>query len=368
MIPPARFCGHDLLLFRGEQPIFARLSFELAPGGALTLVGPNGSGKSSLLRLMAGLLEASSGALRWGETIIRPGEEHGARLAYLGHLDAIKPSLTVAEHLAFHAGGAVSAGALDALDLRHLAETPGRLLSAGQRRRVALTRLLIRPAPLWLLDEPTNGLDRASVERFRVLAACHRAAGGMIVASTHVDLGLSDAQTLDLGDFPPILYDDEDELAAGRASAPIIAVIGLALALIGMALPAVAAPDPASPPADSAPHAAPEKHSLPKPPPLAQTPSTKSKPAPTSVDTKSLGQTLLNEILPGQTLATKPAATAPTPPETRPLTRPQRRAFSPHTLPAAQALPPRKTPQLVPMKPISGGTTIAPIAPIGSTR
>jgi heme exporter protein A len=230
----ARFHGEKLACLRGEHLVFAALDFALEPGGALLLVGPNGSGKSSLLRLMAGLIRPASGKLRWGDEIVSPGEDHGRRLAYLGHLDAIKPSLTVAEHLSFHralapsplplsrqgrGGSAVPpapsplagegrgegavAFALDALDLTDLADTPGRLLSAGQRRRLSIARLLARPAPLWLLDEPTNGLDEASLARFRALVAAHREAGGLVVASTHVDLGLTDAARLDLAEFAP---------------------------------------------------------------------------------------------------------------------------------------------------------------------
>lgn len=204
----ASFRGEKLACLRGEQLVFAGLDFALEPGGALLLTGPNGSGKSSLLRLMAGLIRPATGTLFWGDQKVSAGEDHAGRLGYLGHLDAIKPSLTVSEHLAFHARlGAKAADipfALDALDLTDLAETPGRLLSAGQKRRLALARLLARPAPLWLLDEPTNGLDDASLARFRALVAAHRSTGGLVVASTHVDLGLEDATRLDVAQFAPV--------------------------------------------------------------------------------------------------------------------------------------------------------------------
>src|SRR5690348_16180992 len=160
------FTGSDLACWRGERLVFRGLSFALGPGGALVLVGPNGSGKSSLLRMMAGLLPPLSGTLAWDDRPVATDREaHRARLGYLGHLDAIKPGLTVREHLAWHAAlgevpheSAHLDAALSALGIAALADSPGRQLSAGQRRRVALARLALRPAALWLLDEPTVGL------------------------------------------------------------------------------------------------------------------------------------------------------------------------------------------------------------------
>jgi heme exporter protein A len=193
--------ARDLACLRGERVVFAGLSFTLEAGGALLLVGANGAGKSSLLRLLAGLLHAAEGALLWGvEPALADRAEHAKRLRYLSHQDALKPALTARENLLFFArlwGGEVEA-ALAALDLGPLAELPARVLSAGQRRRLALARLALAPAPLWLLDEPTVGLDTASVGRLGALLARHRAGGGMVIAATHLPLPLPGATELRL--------------------------------------------------------------------------------------------------------------------------------------------------------------------------
>ena len=201
------FEGRDLTCIRGERCVFAELSFALAAGGALVLTGPNGSGKSSLLRLMAGLLSPAQGTLLWGGAAVgQDPEAHRGRLAYLGHLDAVKPVLTVGENLAFWDGledraGAGPAEALAQVDLGHLTEVPGQLLSAGQKRRLALARVLAGPAELWLLDEPTVGLDRDSVVRLTAAVAAHRDKGGLVVVATHVLVDLPSAEILDLGAF-----------------------------------------------------------------------------------------------------------------------------------------------------------------------
>ena len=185
------FEGRDLLCVRGERRVFEGLSFALAAGGLLVLTGPNGSGKSSLLRIMAGLLRPAAGALLWDGAPVRDDPDaHAARLQYLGHLDAVKPVLSAAENLMFwaalHGGGAAEVTrALEAYDLGALAEVPGRMLSAGQKRRVALARLLAAPAEVWLLDEPTVGLDAASLARLTGAIAAHRARGGRLVVATH---------------------------------------------------------------------------------------------------------------------------------------------------------------------------------------
>jgi heme exporter protein A len=205
------FQGRGLDCLRGERRVFAGLEFSILPGGLLVLTGANGSGKSSLLRIMAGLLRPAGGTLTWdGAPVTDDPEAQAARLHYLGHLDAVKPVLTVAENLAFwaafHAGadaGATAgvATALAAFDLTALAEVPGGMLSAGQKRRVALARLLAAPAEIWLLDEPTVGLDTPSLVRLGAAIAEHRATGGRVVAATHAALNAPDAETLDLGDF-----------------------------------------------------------------------------------------------------------------------------------------------------------------------
>jgi heme exporter protein A len=193
--------GQELACWRGERAVFAGLSFRLEPGGALLLTGPNGAGKSSLLRLLAGLIRPSEGRLLWdGADALADRIGHATRLRYLAHDDALKPSLTARENLDFHArltGGAV-APALAALGLADLGELPARVLSSGQKRRLALARLALAPAPLWLLDEPTVGLDAASVERLGALLAAHRGRGGMVMAATHLPLPLPDAGELRL--------------------------------------------------------------------------------------------------------------------------------------------------------------------------
>ncbi len=177
-----------LVAIRGDRLVFGPISFSVEPGGALLLVGPNGSGKSTLLRLLAGLGRAEAGSVSWnGEDALADRTGHGARIAYIGHQDAVKPGLTAAENLGS------DASALSALGLQRLADLPARMLSAGQKRRLALARLLTRSAPIWLLDEPTLGLDTASVARFGTMLATHRASGGIVVAATHLPLPLPDA-------------------------------------------------------------------------------------------------------------------------------------------------------------------------------
>ena len=205
------FSGIDLACQRGGRVVFAGLDFTLASGGAVVLLGPNGSGKSSLLRVLAGLLRPAFGRLDWdGQPVLDDPEAHNARTHYLGHHDAVKPVLSVAENLRFwaqlhdphaeRAGRAVEA-ALDRFGLAHLAGIPGKMLSAGQKRRTNLARLLAAPSPLWLLDEPTTALDKASIAALEQVLADHRAQGGMVVLSTHADIALPGATTLFLDRF-----------------------------------------------------------------------------------------------------------------------------------------------------------------------
>jgi heme exporter protein A len=193
--------AEDVAVFRGERLLLRDLSFTVASGGALVLAGPNGSGKSTLLRLLAGLVRPAAGRVSWDgiDALVDPAR-HGRRVAYVGHQDAVKPGLTVTENLRFAAAvsGRPIAGALSALGLEALADLPARMLSAGQKRRLALSRLALSDAPLWLLDEPTLGLDTGSIERFGRLLAAHRAGGGIVVAATHVPLPLPDAAGLRL--------------------------------------------------------------------------------------------------------------------------------------------------------------------------
>ena len=200
----ACFEAHDVACIRGERPVFSGVSFRLARGGALALVGPNGAGKSSLLRILAGFLKPAGGALNWDGTPVEDDwAAHRGRLHYVGHLDAVKPALTVAENLdgwaRFRGAARAAPGALAALGIEGLADVPGRYLSAGQRRRLALARVLATPAPLWLLDEPTVTLDADAAARVDAMIAAHRADGGMAIVATHGEIALDDAQRLDLG-------------------------------------------------------------------------------------------------------------------------------------------------------------------------
>jgi heme exporter protein A len=200
----AQFEGLDLACRRGEAMIFEAVEFTLGPGDALWLAGPNGSGKSSLLRMMAGLLAPAGGVLRWdGKSIAADREGHRGRLRYLGHLDAVKAHLSVAENLAFWADywgidrGSIGP-ALQRLGLARLAEATGRRLSAGQRRRLALARLALAPAALWLLDEPSAALDAAGMKLLGELIAECRRGGGIVVFSSHDTLPVSAGLRLDL--------------------------------------------------------------------------------------------------------------------------------------------------------------------------
>jgi heme exporter protein A len=192
-----------LAAFRGERLVFRDLNFVVPAGGALLLLGANGAGKSTLLRLLAGLLRPASGQIVWnGADVFADLATHGTQVGYLGHQEAMKAGLTPTENLRFAAATGAGRGAipeaLAALRLTPFADLPARLLSAGQRRRLALARLLLTGAKLWLLDEPTLGLDTASVALFGAMLAQHRAAGGMVVAATHLALPLPGADELDL--------------------------------------------------------------------------------------------------------------------------------------------------------------------------
>jgi heme exporter protein A len=227
------FSGTGIACIRGERLVFAGLAFRIERGGALVLVGPNGSGKSSLLRIMAGLTRPDVGTLRWdGLDILVHPDVHRARVHYVGHADAVKPALSVLENLRFWAallsgsgqptttpaatpaaaatnatGAAPGAAevrarrAMDALGIGHLADVPGRFLSAGQRRRVSLARIVAVPAPLWLLDEPRTALDADASRRLDEIVAAHRDAGGMVAISLHAGERPQGAAVLDLAAF-----------------------------------------------------------------------------------------------------------------------------------------------------------------------
>lgn len=226
---PPFFAGRDLASLRGGRLVFAGLDFAVPAGGALRLVGPNGAGKSTLLRLMAGLLRPFAGGLYWhGRPVAEAPDDHRLAAAYQGHADTVKPALTMLEALSFWAGLAPDAegggrqarerarAALAADGLEGLAHVPGRYLSSGQRRRLALARLAVDPRPLWLLDEPTVGLDVAAVARLEERLAAHRAGGGLVVLATHTPIALPGADTLDLAEFvvPPDRADAFDDALA----------------------------------------------------------------------------------------------------------------------------------------------------------
>ena len=198
-----RFGAHRITCVRGERLVFKDLDFTLGAGGALILRGPNGSGKSSLLRLATGLLRPEAGVINWdGEDIAKDLATHRTRLHYVSHQDPVKSAFTVAENVEFWAamGGRREAthDALVQLGIEDLADVPARYLSAGQRRRVNLARLVAARAPLWLLDEPTVGLDDAAVAALGRIVADHRARRGMVMVATHLDLGLEGADVLTL--------------------------------------------------------------------------------------------------------------------------------------------------------------------------
>jgi heme exporter protein A len=203
--------AEDLACRRGERLVFTGLSFRLPPGGALILTGSNGSGKTSLLRIVAALLAPAAGRLAWGATPIeKDPAAHRANLHFIGHQDAIKSALTPREMLVFWLalrGFAASRAApaigraLSAFALDRAADWPCRWLSAGQRRRLALTRLVVAPAALWLLDEPMSTLDDDGRRRLEGLIADHRAGGGRVLMSTHTPVALEHGQSLALDKF-----------------------------------------------------------------------------------------------------------------------------------------------------------------------
>jgi heme exporter protein A len=201
-----RLLGSDLACFRGGRQVFSGLSFTIAAGEALVVLGPNGVGKSSLLRLVAGLVTRTGGALslEGGDPELTIGEQ----AHYLGHLDALKPSLTVAENLAFWSrflGGGegtqapAAQAALAAVGLDGIAQLPAAYLSAGQRRRLSIARLIAVKRPIWLLDEPTAALDTAAQAHLAGFMAQHLAGGGLILAAAHGPIGLQAGQELRLG-------------------------------------------------------------------------------------------------------------------------------------------------------------------------
>lgn len=185
---------HDLSCARGGLQVLAGVNFAVTAGEALVLRGPNGAGKTTLLRTIAGLTPALSGRI----------EADPDAIAYAGHADGLKPQLSVAENLGFWAGvfgeGDI-APAIDAFDLAELTHRRAGELSAGQKRRLSLARLLVTGRPVWCLDEPTVSLDAANVARFAAAIGAHLGRGGAALIATHIDLGLPGARTLDISGF-----------------------------------------------------------------------------------------------------------------------------------------------------------------------
>ena len=194
--------AQNLATRRGAPLLMAGISFVVGAGEGLLLLGANGTGKTTLIRTIAGLLAPSAGSIRieGGD----PERSVGEQCHYVGHLNAVKGALTVAENANFWCrflGGAPGRldAALAAFGLAGLRDIPASYLSAGQRRRLGLARVLLAERPVWLLDEPTVSLDAAAAKALTRVLAEHLANGGLCVAATHVPLGLSNARELDLG-------------------------------------------------------------------------------------------------------------------------------------------------------------------------
>jgi heme exporter protein A len=190
----------NLACSRGGREVFSGLNFRLSGGEALVVTGRNGAGKSSLLRMIAGLVAVTAGTL-----VLSGGEPEaslGEQSHYLGHLDAVKPSLSVGENLGFwtaYLGGShLAVEALETVGLAPLAGLPAAYLSAGQKRRLSIARLVAVSRPIWLLDEPTSALDQSAQQKLAELMRGHLAGGGMIVAAAHGPIGLDRALELKL--------------------------------------------------------------------------------------------------------------------------------------------------------------------------
>lgn len=197
-----RLVGSRLVCIRGEREVFAGVDLAVRDGEALVINGHNGAGKSSLLRIVAGLLRLAGGTL-----VLENGDADrsiGEQVHYLGHHDALKPSLTVSENLRFWVryqggGGIAPDAALAESGLDTVGHVPAAYLSAGQRRRLSLARLISSKRPIWLLDEPTSLLDAAAQSMLTGMMSRHLSGGGIIIAATHAPIGLAQTTGLTLG-------------------------------------------------------------------------------------------------------------------------------------------------------------------------
>lgn len=196
--------GVDLAALRGDRLIFTHVDFNVSPGKVLTLTGRNGAGKSTLMRMIAGFIRPFAGEVLWrGDSALRQREAFAAEFVYAGHKDGLKTALTAAENLDMTARltGARTVAPVEALDrfgIADLADLPVGYMSAGQRRRVALGRLVMADAPLWLLDEPLTAIDAATIRVLGDVLQTHLDQGGLIVAATHAPLPGIDGDVLEI--------------------------------------------------------------------------------------------------------------------------------------------------------------------------
>jgi heme exporter protein A len=212
-----RLLGCDVACIRGGRKVFSGISFAIGSGQALLITGPNGAGKTSLLRLVAGLLDTAAGriSLEGGDPELSIGEQ----AHYVGHQDALKLSLSVYENIAFwtcflRGSPENIAAALATVGLGGLANLPAGYLSAGQRRRLSIARLLTVARPIWLLDEPSSVLDSSAQAMLSDLMRAHRASGGLVLAAAHGAMGLDAPKLLSLGITAPCSRSDPSECSA----------------------------------------------------------------------------------------------------------------------------------------------------------